>query len=194
MNSTDSAVKGMAQTRACSRALRQALGFIVGLAGYSATPQEEMEAAGVTNKVELPAATDKQVEQFMAALGWLLPPGDVEPIVGKIRERFDGNLPGPVAEAVAVTIGARKLLEDAERKEAEAAAAGDEANPPTTGDASSGDGSQPGQKPGDSSVAPGETTEEPADPDPEAIAEAEQLERELEEELAASEASAVDPH
>jgi hypothetical protein len=185
-DATDSAVKGMAQTRACSRALRQALGFIVGLAGYSATPQEEMEAAGVDNRVELPPANDKQVEQFMAALGWLLPPDQVEPTVAKIRQRFEGNLPAPVAEAIAVTIGARKLSEETERKEAEAAAKGET---PAEGDASSGDGSQPGQKPGDSSVSPGETTEEPPDeaPDPDALAEAERLERELEEELAAGE-------
>jgi len=186
-DATDSAVKGMAQTRACSRALRQALGFIVGLAGYSATPQEEMEAAGVDNRVELPPANDKQVEQFMAALGWLLPPDQVEPTVAKIRQRFEGNLPAPVAEAIAVTIGARKLSEETERKEAEAAAKA--AETPAEGDASSGDGSQPGQKPGDSSVSPGETTEEPPDeaPDPDALAEAERLERELEEELAAGE-------
>lgn len=187
-DATDSAVKGMAQTRACSRALRQALGFIVGLAGYSATPQEEMEAAGVDNRVELPPANDKQVEQFMAALGWLLPPDSVEPTVAKIRQRFEGNLPGPVAEAVAVTIGARKMSEETERKEAEAAAKGET---PAEGDGSSGDGSQPGQKPGDSSVTPGTTTEEPPDdpdsdpdPDPDALAEAERLERELEAELA----------
>lgn len=46
-DSEDSAVKGMAQTRAQSRAFKQALGFIVGLAGYSSTPKEEMDAAGV---------------------------------------------------------------------------------------------------------------------------------------------------
>lgn len=47
MEAEDSAVMGMAQTRAHSRAFRQALGFIVGMAGYSPTPAEEMEAAGV---------------------------------------------------------------------------------------------------------------------------------------------------
>lgn len=51
MTAEDSAVKGMAQTRAQSRALKQALGFIVGLAGYSSTPKEEMDAAGVTAPV-----------------------------------------------------------------------------------------------------------------------------------------------
>lgn len=201
MNSTDSAVKGMAQTRACSRALRQALGFIVGLAGYSATPQEEMEAAGVTNKVELPAATDKQVEQMMAALGWLLPPDKVEATVAKVRERFDGHLPGPVAEAIAVTIGARKLAEQAEVDEA-ATPASDDASSGDGSAAATGDGAEPGQQPGDSSVAPGQQAEDPPDPDsdpdpdPDALAEAERLERELEEELAAAgegDGSAEDP-
>ncbi len=152
MDSTDSAVKGMAQTRACSRALRQALGFIVGLAGYSATPQEEMEAAGVDNKVELPPATDTQAKQLTAALGWLLPSAEVEPLLEKVRARFDGQLPGPVAEAIAVTVGARKLLEESEAKEAGAADA-----TPAGDDASSGDTSE-------------------AD----AVAEAERLEAELE--------------
>jgi hypothetical protein len=50
----DSAVKGMAQTRAQSRAFKQALGFIIGLAGYSSTPKEEMDAAGV----EAPGPTE----------------------------------------------------------------------------------------------------------------------------------------
>jgi hypothetical protein len=170
-DSTDSAVKGMAQTRACSRALRQALGFIVGLAGYSATPQEEMEAAGVDNRVELPPATDKQVEKFMAALGWLLPPGEVEGTVAKIRQRFDGNLPGPVAEAVAVTIGARKLLEDAEQS-------------PATDDASSGDGSGDGggDPPAADATAP---PEDESDEDREKREEAERLEAELDAELEA---------
>jgi hypothetical protein len=170
-DSTDSAVKGMAQTRACSRALRQALGFIVGLAGYSATPQEEMEAAGVDNRVELPPATDKQVEKFMAALGWLLPPGEVEGTVAKIRQRFDGNLPGPVAEAVAVTIGARKLLEDAEKKEAGETPATDDASP-SSDDAPAAETADP--------------PENESDDDREKREEAERIEAELDAELEGS--------
>jgi hypothetical protein len=38
----DYAVRSMAQTRAISKALRAPLGFIVALAGYEATPEEEM--------------------------------------------------------------------------------------------------------------------------------------------------------
>lgn len=185
MQATDSAVKGMAQTRACSRALRQALGFIVGLAGYSATPQEEMEAAGVSHKVDLPPATDKQTEQFMAALGWLLPPDEVEATVGKIRQRFDGNLPGPVAEAIAVTVGARKLAEQSEQQSAE------EGEAPASDDASSGDASEGGGGDPDATAEP--SSEAPSDePEPDALAEAERLERELEE-AEAGEGNAEDP-
>lgn len=39
----DFAVRSMAQTRATSKALRQPLGFVVSLAGFSATPAEEMQ-------------------------------------------------------------------------------------------------------------------------------------------------------
>ena len=38
----DYALRSMAQTRATSKALRQPLGFVVTMAGYSATPAEEM--------------------------------------------------------------------------------------------------------------------------------------------------------
>lgn len=38
------AIRSMAQTRAMSKALRGPLGFIVALAGYTATPEEEMTA------------------------------------------------------------------------------------------------------------------------------------------------------
>lgn len=41
-NRDDYALRSMAQTRATSKALRQPLGFIVSLAGFSATPAEEM--------------------------------------------------------------------------------------------------------------------------------------------------------
>src|SRR5207244_10747745 len=39
------ALRSMAQTRATSKALRQPLGFVMSLAGYEATPAEEMDAA-----------------------------------------------------------------------------------------------------------------------------------------------------
>lgn len=42
----DYALRSMAQTRAVSKALRGPLGFVVTLAGYEATPAEEMPAGG----------------------------------------------------------------------------------------------------------------------------------------------------
>jgi hypothetical protein len=43
-NRDDYALRSMAQTRATSKALRQPLGFVVELAGFNATPAEEMPA------------------------------------------------------------------------------------------------------------------------------------------------------
>lgn len=42
----DYALRSMAQTRATSKALRQPLGFVMTLAGFEATPAEEMPATG----------------------------------------------------------------------------------------------------------------------------------------------------
>lgn len=116
MRSTDSAVKGMAQTRACSRALRQALGFIVGMAGYSATPQEEMEAAGVGPGLE--PATEEQKEQLRAALAYLVKPAG-EQVWGEIKAAFDGELYGPAVEAVCAVIRARREIDESDRAGAE---------------------------------------------------------------------------
>lgn len=114
MRSSDSAVKGMAQTRACSRALRQALGFIVGMAGYSATPQEEMEAAGVGPDLEL--ATDEQKARLRAALEYLVKPA-AEEVWGDIKKAFEGELYGPAVEAVCAAIRARREIDQAEQPE-----------------------------------------------------------------------------
>jgi len=43
-NRDEFAIRSMAQTRAVSKALRQPLGFVISLAGYEATPAEEMTA------------------------------------------------------------------------------------------------------------------------------------------------------
>jgi hypothetical protein len=46
----DYALRAMAQTRATSRALRGPLGFVVVLAGFAATPAEEMDGVGTTHE------------------------------------------------------------------------------------------------------------------------------------------------
>jgi hypothetical protein len=129
MRSTDSAVKGMAQTRACSRALRQALGFIVGLAGYSATPQEEMEAAGVVG-FELTDATEEDQAKLRAALTYLIEGNEQfgSQAWDAIVAAFDGKLYSEAVEAVAAAIRAYKAFRELQ---AEAEASADEsAKPP----------------------------------------------------------------
>jgi hypothetical protein len=52
----DYALRSMAQTRAVSKALRGPLGFVVTLAGYEATPAEEMPAEGFSAPVDKQAS------------------------------------------------------------------------------------------------------------------------------------------
>lgn len=77
----DYAIRGMAQTRACSRALRSALGFVMTLAGYEATPAEEMEerrakgAKKETKQAEPPKASPQR-EALLADLAIAAKQGD----------------------------------------------------------------------------------------------------------------------
>lgn len=58
----DYAVRSMAQTRATSKALRSVLAFVVTLAGYEATPAEEMDGVA-------PAAPEKASKDQVQRLG-----------------------------------------------------------------------------------------------------------------------------
>jgi hypothetical protein len=58
-NRPDYALRSMAQTRATSKALRGPLGFVVTLAGYEATPAEEMPSAASSD-----APTDAQMKEL----------------------------------------------------------------------------------------------------------------------------------
>lgn len=54
----DYALESMAQTRATSKALKAPLGFVMALAGYEATPAEEMSAAASAPSDALPHGPD----------------------------------------------------------------------------------------------------------------------------------------
>lgn len=68
----------MAQTRACAKALRNVLAWVVVLAGYRPTPAEEM----VTHEERIPNATAQQVDTFRQRLG--MPKNEVDALTQAI--------------------------------------------------------------------------------------------------------------
>lgn len=70
----DYALRSMAETRAESRAYRRAIGWIVNLAGFSATPQEEMPPK--QGREFGPAASEAKTERMVAALAYLFDTGE----------------------------------------------------------------------------------------------------------------------
>jgi hypothetical protein len=62
----DYALRSMAQTRATSKALRGPLGFIVTLAGYEATPSEEMPAGAAHEAQAPPVASPAQTQGLLS--------------------------------------------------------------------------------------------------------------------------------
>ena len=91
-NRDDYALRSMAQTRATSKALRQPLGFVMTLAGFDATPAEEMTAivveqapkpARAKTVFEPPAsarpATPEQFKQVNALIQDLTQGGVIDP-------------------------------------------------------------------------------------------------------------------
>lgn len=111
-DSDEYAVKSMAQTRACSRALRQALGFIIGMAGYATTPAEEMPAdnQATPSRDHLAKATPEQNEAVSTALCQILPHKEAEATYNAVCSLFDGTMPGQVAEAIGEVIKAYRAL------------------------------------------------------------------------------------
>lgn len=67
----DYAVRSMAQTRATSKALRLPLGFVMTLAGYDATPEEEMPVQHQV--IDQPRTVDAISEETLMELLTLLP-------------------------------------------------------------------------------------------------------------------------
>jgi hypothetical protein len=60
-------LRSMAQTRACGKALRQVLSFVVSLSGYQPTPAEEME--GVYPDEDMPAQPKQYAPKKHASTG-----------------------------------------------------------------------------------------------------------------------------
>lgn len=79
---SDTNLSAMAETRATSRAFRAALGWIMHLAGYNATPAEEMSrdgereaappAAPASQHPYGPPASEKQIESTKGAIAYVL--------------------------------------------------------------------------------------------------------------------------
>lgn len=67
-------LKSMAQTRACAKALRNVLAWVVVLAGYAATPAEEMDSDPAVRTVAAPSAgatplQSQRVQQMCVEIG-----------------------------------------------------------------------------------------------------------------------------
>lgn len=85
------ALRSMAQTRAASKALRMPLGFVMQLAGFDATPAEEMPV------VEAARPTPMDLDQFellIAALDFVkdAPEWKVETVLKHASRRFGRNI------------------------------------------------------------------------------------------------------
>lgn len=117
----DYAVKSMAITRATSRAYKQAAGWVVALAGYSATPSAEVDPMTNTVLPYGPDADGKTIEHMRKAASFLLdgddPASDPEEVydavqdwITKVHGAAGGHLPAVVASAVRLLATARKTL------------------------------------------------------------------------------------
>jgi hypothetical protein len=96
----DHALASMAQTRGQSRALRQPLGFIVTLAGYSATPAEEMDGASAGAPIEVPVLSDADLRELVGALGQVSSDEDAYKFTEALVERLGGSIPEAVGVAL----------------------------------------------------------------------------------------------
>lgn len=152
----DYAVRGMAQTRATSRAIGAAARWIVTLAGYSGTPAEEMQGvasdqpADHTTPTGLETMPDALAGQLSTDLVFLA--GGHLATGGKLWDRLlvDGKMPRIAAEAIIVTAKARRAVDErraqadagepARRPEQAAAEAMQDSEPPASRPAAQGSG------------------------------------------------------
>lgn len=104
-------------------AKRAKVDAVLAVTGASALFTQDVEdtatAPGATSSLE--PADEEQRARLNAALVWFLPEPEAKRVWGEIKGAFDGNLYGPVVEAVVAPIKARRdIEEDAVRTEEEA--------------------------------------------------------------------------
>lgn len=149
-NRDEYALRSMAQTRAMSKALRGPLGFVVTLAGHSATPAEEVDATEAFG----PAASTKDEVSVTKAARLLYADDtvDTRPLLERLERDAGGYLPRIVARALMLTAAHRPTPANAPASEGET---GEEGSPEDT------------PSPGSTvPAATGEVTAEPQDPAP----------------------------
>lgn len=112
------ALRSMAQTRATSKALRMPLGFVVTLAGFEATPAEEMtfaappagNSAGLAKSQD--AATDKQVGYIKKLLREEIPPDELNGFIEGLAVSYPHAIVGGKLVIIRLTKGeAGELIE-----------------------------------------------------------------------------------
>lgn len=99
----DFQLRSMAQTRASSKALRNAFAWVVVLAGYGATPAEEMESVNSDNNDEVktePLATEKQKEMIKSLCKQKNVTNLEEAIGIKVEEDIDRDTASKVIKAL----------------------------------------------------------------------------------------------
>jgi hypothetical protein len=127
--SDDHACRSMAQTRAASKAIAGVARWIVTLAGYQGTPNDDKPddpaADPATSDTPRGQEASDELRNFTRnAIGWLLE-GDLdatEAVLDKLAAQHDGTLPAPPLQAVLIVATAVK-----EHRERAARASGDPA-------------------------------------------------------------------
>jgi hypothetical protein len=102
-NSDEYALRSMAQTRAMSKALRGPLGFIITLAGKSATPAEEIEDEFAYG----PPASKRDADNLERALALLMPDTETGQLVTRFERDAGDYLPKVVARAIMLMAASR---------------------------------------------------------------------------------------
>jgi hypothetical protein len=91
-NRDDYALRSMAQTRATSKALRQPLGFVVEMAGFAATPYEELPPDEAPEVPPAPDTRAAQVEQaaspIIGGADAVAPPSTSEPMASPAQAKM----------------------------------------------------------------------------------------------------------